>query len=63
MSYLYTNFASFLKKIKLKILQNYVNVVHVKLGSLWEKRISLIYIIESVRLGQGWRSFYTEPNQ
>ena len=34
-------------------LQNYVNVVHVKLGSLWEKRISLIYIIEicSVRTG------------
>ena len=63
MSYLYTNFASFFKKIKIKILQNYVNVVHVKLGSLWEKRISLIYIIEicSVRTGLEEFLHWTEP--
>ena len=64
MSYLYTNFASFFKKIKIKILQNYVNVVHVKLGSLREKQISLIYMIEicKVEFNQPSCWLYSVPN-
>lgn len=62
MPYLYANFSSIFF-FKNKISQNYVNVVHVKLGSLWQKRISLIYMIEicSVRTGLEEFLHWTEP--